>query len=290
MRTEPCVSIIPEICIRNTTSSRKTVSGGWNINANELPWALGHRSQIIEKINERAPAFFLDFDGTLAPIASRPDMVVLPDQCRQVLTELSNQHLVCIISGRDLDDLMERTAVPNVYYAGDHGYRIVGPPGSNLEHEVGTAAREELAAAAEYARELLTGVDGVLVEGKALSVSVHYRLVPPESHPAVAEAVGRISQKFPELRQTGGKMVFEFHPAQDWNKGAAMLWLLGHLGYDRQTACPVCLGDDETDENTFKASQGWGVSIIVSPVARPTYAGYMLRDTQETATFLAASI
>lgn len=234
----------------------------------------------------RSPAFFLDFDGTLAPIAPRPDMVVLPDRCRQVLAELSSQHLVCIISGRDLDDLMERAPVPGIYYAGDHGYRIVGPPGSNLEYEVGTAARDELAAAAEYAREILAHIDGVLVEGKALSVSVHYRLVPPESHPAVAEAVSRVSHKFPELRQTGGKMVFEFHPAREWNKGAAMLWLLDHLGYDQQTVCPVCIGDDETDENTFRASEGWGVSIIVAPAARPTYAGYMLHDIHETTTFL----
>jgi trehalose-phosphatase len=217
-------------------------------------------------------------------------MVVLPDQCRQVLTELSARHLVCIISGRDLDDLVERTAVPGVYYAGDHGYRIIGPPGSNLEHEVGSAARDELAATAEYAREILAHVDGVIIEGKALSVSVHYRLVPPGSRAAVDEAISRIRHKFPELRQTGGKMVFEFHPARDWNKGAAMLWLLDHLGYDQRTACPVCVGDDETDENTFKASEGWGVSLIVAPVARPTHAGYMLCDTQETTAFLASLI
>ena len=98
------------------------------------------------------PRFFLDFDGTLAPIAPRPDLV---DVCRRHQERCwpfgRERHVVCVVSGRVLDDLRAKVAPPAVYYAADHGHHIVGPDGSGIELEVGaeTSRRPGEAAADE---------------------------------------------------------------------------------------------------------------------------------------------
>ncbi len=38
-----------------------------------------------------------------------------------------------------------------------------------------------------------------------------------------------------------------------------MLWLLERLGLKRADVCPLCLGDDLTDEDMFAAAAGWGL-------------------------------
>ena len=50
---------------------------------------------------------FLDFDGTLAPIARTPDAVALSPRVRKVLKRLagSADTKVCIVSGRSVRDL-----------------------------------------------------------------------------------------------------------------------------------------------------------------------------------------
>ena len=54
----------------------------------------------------------------------------------------------------------------------------------------------------------------------------------------------------------------------------------------RGEGCPIALGDDLTDEDMFAAVEGWGVAVLVGDVARPTLAGYRLRDPLESARFL----
>jgi trehalose 6-phosphate phosphatase len=241
----------------------------------------------MPRVGDRTPAFFLDFDGTLAPIASRPDLVRLPPRSRSVLRRLGETHLVCLLSGRGLPDLEARVDLPGVFYAGDHGFRIAGPMNSGVRLEVGAAARETLAAAAAGLHDLLDDTPGVIIEEKGLSLSVHYRLTPPVQRRRVRRAVDRVSGRMPGLLQTGGKLVRELRPGEDWDKGRAMLWLLDQLGCRPSGVCPICLGDDLTDEDAFLASTGWGISIVVGPTARRTAADYRLPSVAAAVEFLA---
>jgi alpha,alpha-trehalase len=249
-------------------------------------WALGALPDIDRRIGARRPVFFLDLDGTLAPITERPDLVELPSATRDVLSRLLQRHVVCLISGRGLADLRRVVGLESAYYAANHGYEIVGPPGSGILLEVGAVHRDMMETVAARSQDALRSIDGTVIEDKGLSIAVHYRLVPTAERPAVERIVKDVIGSFPSLRVLEGKLVYDLLPPGMWDKGHATTWLLERLGCSRDDACPVCLGDDLTDEDMFTAVNGWGVSVVVGSRDRPTRAGYWLRDGGEAATFL----
>src|SRR5262249_38224143 len=85
----------------------------------------------------------LDFDGTLAPIADRPDAVTLPMGTRRAVEALAGQakFTIAIISGRSRAEMQDRIRVPNIYYAGNHGLEISGP-GALFVEPTSAACRE----------------------------------------------------------------------------------------------------------------------------------------------------
>lgn len=251
-----------------------------------LPDALQHLAHIQARLSGRSPAFFLDFDGTLAPIVPHPDQASLPVGRREVLRRLGDEYPVCIVSGRDLEDLRSRIRLPGLYYASDHGFRIVGPPETCISLEVGESSREILARAGSEAHKLLSGVPGALVETKVLSLSIHYRLTPPGNRDLVFQAVEKLRSLFPELRLTNGKCVFEFRPSEDWGKGRAMTWLLERLDPRDGRICPICVGDDTTDEDMFSEAKVKGLAIVVGTPDRPTQATFSLSTPDDVETFL----
>jgi trehalose 6-phosphate phosphatase len=258
----------------------------WLPPSGNIPRALDSMGEIRLAIGAREVAFFLDFDGTLAPIVARPELAQIPEAVRAILGRLSGRTLVCFLSGRGLTDLRTRVGIESAFYAANHGRQIVGPPGSGVAVQVGVEYLGELSAAAAELERRLLSVPGVLVEAKGLSVSVHYRLAALEDRPFVKRSVAEVAREFPSLTSTSGKMVLELRPPGPWNKGAAMLWLLERLGLTSQDVCPLCLGDDLTDEDMFVAAKGWGVNLVVGRPARQTHADYLLEDGGESAFFL----
>ena len=66
-----------------------------------------HLTNYIDDSNKLL--LLLDYDGTLAPIVSHPDLALLSKETRRVLTSLSLMPSVsiCIMSGRSLDNLQK---------------------------------------------------------------------------------------------------------------------------------------------------------------------------------------
>src|SRR5262245_35030442 len=138
-----------------------------------LPSALEHVQEIAGH-SGRLPVF-LDYDGTLTPIVSRPQDAWLSDSMRETLRELACCVPVAILSGRDLDDVRGRVHVDGIVYAGSHGFDIAGAGG--LRRELGAAYLPVLDAAETELREALDEIPGAQLERKHFSVAAHYRNV-----------------------------------------------------------------------------------------------------------------
>ena len=82
------------------------------------------------RAGRRQLVVFLDYDGTLTPIVSDPDAATLSDHMRDAVGKLSDKATVAIVSGRAREKLRNFVQLPELYYAGSHGFDIDGPGGN----------------------------------------------------------------------------------------------------------------------------------------------------------------
>jgi trehalose 6-phosphate phosphatase len=253
----------------------------------DLPDALAHREEIAERTRGRRVAVFLDYDGTLTPIVDDPADALLPPATREALERLAASRPVAVISGRDLDDVRAMVGLPGIWYAGSHGFDIAGPSGER--HQKAADLLPALDAAEAQLHDGVASVQGARVERKRFAIAVHYRQVDESRVPEIEEVVDRTAAVHPELRKTGGKKVFELRPAIPWDKGRALGFLLETLGLDGPDVLPIYIGDDETDEDAFRAVGDRGLAFVVrgEDDDRPTVARYSLADTADVAALLA---
>jgi trehalose 6-phosphate phosphatase len=231
----------------------------------------------------REAALFLDLDGTLAPIASRPQDV-RPDARRTRLVsrlEVALADRLAVVSGRtlaDVDRILERkvTAVAAV-----HGLVRREPDGA--VHEV--AAHPALPMAAQAFRQFAARDSGLIVEEKGLSVALHYRLARAQG-PAATACAEAIAAETGLILQHGD-MVEELRTPGP-TKGDSVRAFLSQPPFAGSR--PVFLGDDATDEHAFAVVQDLGgVGILVGP-GRATEARFRLNDVEEVLAWLEAAL
>jgi len=227
----------------------------------------------------------LDFDGTLADIEQRPDAATLPESTREVVASLAElpDAAVAVVSGRELADVRERVAVPSAAYAGNHGLEIHAD--EYVVHPTAEAAEGTIEEACELVAAELADVEGVIVENKGVTATVHYRLVDDEAVPVVREAVESLAAARGDLRLTTGKGVLELRPAVEWDKGEAVRRLRDELVPDGEEWLAVYVGDDTTDEAAFAVLADDGVAIKVGDDPT-TDAAYRVADPEAVRTVL----
>ncbi|MBS3803210.1 MAG: trehalose-phosphatase [Oleiphilaceae bacterium] len=253
----------------------------------QLPSALDHLDEILSD-QQREVAVFLDYDGTLTPIVDHPDHAILSDSMRATLNRLSGLCEVAVLSGRNLDDVREKVAIPRLWYAGSHGFDIAGPEGQRHQHEDSQRFLESLDQVEQQARRRLAAIEGCLVERKRFSLAIHYRQVAPAEVPEVQAVTDELLKARDDLRLTAGKKIFELRPDIEWDKGYALNWLMQSRGLHRDRFKPLYIGDDLTDEDAFREIANDGVGILVAPEVSSTRAAYQLQDTDAVEAFLDA--
>jgi trehalose 6-phosphate synthase/phosphatase len=235
----------------------------------------------------RRLALFLDCDGTLAALAEHPSEVRIGASMRGALeaclgrsdTELG------VVSGRALEDLRRLVDLPGILLVGNHGLEIEGPGIARFVHpDLPHYAGRLRALAASLAEG---AEDGVWVEEKGASLTVHYRAAAPNRHAAIAERARRI------VREAGFQprdaiCAVEARAPTGWDKGHAVLHVLRSLhgpGWSEEVRV-VYAGDDDTDEDAFRALQGLGVTFRVGRAERPTLATHRLPDVAAVETLV----
>jgi trehalose 6-phosphate phosphatase len=244
------------------------------------PHLSAHWSSVAARLRaSRRIALFLDFDGTLAPIAPRPQQARLSARTRRVLRRLAHHPRVTIviISGRRRADLRRRVGVPGIRYLGLYGAEDSRP--LSLSKRVRQAldrVRVQLAPA-------LSCNHGVWIENKGVSLTVHVRDAPPR----VARQVRRdLRRRLWSYRSTlcllENLQDVEIIPKEVAGKGAAVRRLLAQFGL--RDALAMYFGDDLSDESGFAATRH-GVAVLVRS-ARPTRAHYSVGSTDQVLAWL----
>lgn len=244
----------------------------------------------LEAILEgRRLALFVDYDGTLTPIAERPDLAHLSDDTRTLLARLAEHMPVTVITGRDLADVKARVGLDQLIYVGSHGFAVDGPGISGQPEAASEDARALVDRIGAELQARLADVPNVIVETKRFSAAVHYRLVPEDRIGAILDIVDDIGAREPALRVSGGKKLVELRPDVDWHKGTALFWVLRALDLDRGDVLPLFLGDDVTDEDAFRSlkAAGKGYGIVVCDPPRPSHAHGRVADPEAVAQLLA---
>ena len=237
----------------------------------------------------------LDFDGTLAEIVSDPKDAALSESRLKLLEALNNQprFAVAVISGRSLEDLKRRVNLRDIIYAGDHGLEIAGPGFDHIPPE----AEQFRITVAEIGRVLesaLIGISGIIFEHKGLSMSIHYRLVPPNQRALALRTIRRITETYldgSKLRIVKGKQVVNLLPPVVWHKGSALAWLLKLLDpFPRKVGhvLPIFIGDDVTDEDAFSTVGERGFAIRVGNPKPSSKAKYYVKSPKEVEIVLRA--
>jgi len=229
----------------------------------------------------------LDYDGTLVPIAEKPELAILPTDMRALLNSLAKRFRIAIISGRSLDEVKNLVGVREIYYVGNHGFEIDGP-GTRLLRSEAKRARPSIAKICARLRESLGAISGAIVEDKGLTASIHYRQVARKELRRMKNIFEKVVKPYVNsgrIRLIRGKKVFEIRPSTVWDKGKAALWIIDVID-PKKKLTPVYIGDDRTDEDAFLALKDRGITVLVSKRPRKSNAKFFLKNVAEVKKFL----
>jgi trehalose 6-phosphate phosphatase len=236
-------------------------------------------------------ALFLDFDGTLADIALRPDAVRLAPDLLSVLNAWHQrlEGALAVVSGRTLAELDAFLAPLRLPLAAEHGAVLRASADATAIRPAAGDADGALAAAVakveRAARRFAAMHPGLLVERKTTAVALHYRAAPGLSERCL-ETMRIALHDLPLLELLPGKCVIEARPS-DVCKGHAIGTLMGHPPFTGRM--PVFAGDDQTDEAGFaRVLALGGMAIKVGP--GETIAGHRCDSPSALRTWLRQSL
>jgi trehalose 6-phosphate phosphatase len=239
-------------------------------------------STVKQTLPDKPIALFLDFDGTLAPIAPTPEEAVIPKENKLLLQKLSTHKRckVTIVSGRSMEDLKNKLKLENIIYVGNHGLEIQGLR-IHFENLLPVNMKRSIQEINDALTRTMTPIPGVVLENKALTLSLHYRLVEEKDIMPIKKIFIKICEPYRrkgEIQIRFGKKVLEVRPCIKWNKGHAVSWLLKKYSLAaEETLTPFYMGDDETDEDAFTILKETGYTVVVGN--QPSEARYYVENT-----------
>ena len=208
-----------------------------------------HMDEATSVAAVRPCGLFVDIDGTLAPIQPRPDMAAVPPDVRDSLEAVARRMSVAVLTGRSAADGRRMVGSNALLYVGNHGMDWLECGREWVEPEATPYTGAIHSLAADIAARF-SGYEGLMVEDKGHTLSVHYRMTadPSGARAAIFDfltARGRTEG----LRLSEGKRVVEVRPPVDLSKGTS----LARVVQERGLAAAIAMGDDVTDVDMLLA-------------------------------------
>lgn len=234
-------------------------------------------------------ALFVDYDGTLTPIRSRPEEAVLSKDEKDAIRHLSRYRWLdlVIVSGRDSHFLSEQFDGIRVHMAAEHGAKTFDPGVGRWRKRVLRNRASWYPSAVKIISDYTARVPHSMIEKKQYSVAWHYRLAPREYADFQARKLaeelemGLANMPVNILR---GKKVIEAR-AIEADKG---VFARTFLENGSPQTFGLAIGDDQTDEDMFQALRGRGLSFKVG--SGSSRADVALSSQSEVIPFLLALV
>ncbi len=242
-----------------------------------MPHILSHRS--IATLAHFASSNVLvafDYDGTLAAIASTPARARMRARTERLLRAVAERYPCVVISGRMRADILRRfESVPMWHVAGNHGAEPWGEREVHASRVRGWMPR--------LTRRLATH-EGVVIEDKTYSVTVHYRHARRKRR-AIRE-IAEVTRRLRGSRVMGGNQAVNVVPRGAPDKGVALERVRNLFGCD----VVIYVGDDDTDEDAFRAGTPDRLLAIRIGAKRCSHAHHWLTSQAEVDPFLQALV
>jgi len=206
---------------------------------------------VLQDLARPGTLVVLDFDGTLARIVRDPAKARLAAGTRRVLADAACVFRVAILSGRSAADVRSRLdGISLEWIIGSHGAEWPGSPAPLAWRRLVEGWRQVLA-------RRLAGHEGLELEDKVLSLSIHWRNAKDRAEAGAAAL--RAALRLAGAAVIPGKRVLSVVPATAGDKGTALRRLVAESGCARV----IFIGDDETDESGFRERLPGAVMVRV---------------------------
>lgn len=235
----------------------------------------------------------LDFDGTLAPLVDDPKTSAMTRAARAAVERLAGLApelpvRIALVSGRDLQDLSDRTHAPRgTFLVGSHGAETGRTSTTGVESvplRLTPQQSQQLDSLVAGFEAAVVDREGAWVQVKPGAAVVHTRLAGVDDASAATVAADEVAANL-GLTPMHGKDVIEVSVVTT-SKGEALRRLREsvaaecHAGHVRV----LYAGDDTTDEHAFAALEHGDLAIKVG--MGDTLAGHRVQDSDALAAVL----
>jgi trehalose 6-phosphate synthase/phosphatase len=219
----------------------------------------------------------LDYDGTLVPFASTPELAAPDDELKRLLRSLGERPgtKIHLLSGRTRETLDKWLSDLPIALHAEHGYWSRPEAGRSWQaiNHISPKWKEEIL---PLLKRFTDETPGALIEEKTAGLAWHYRLADPALGSQQAK---RLMQK---LEAEHSQLPIEILPGskvvevrmKGVNKGLVATRLLAGC---EKSCTVIAMGDDRTDEDMFAALPEDKITVRIGQ--GPSRARYRLSDT-----------
>ncbi|KAF3168241.1 threalose-6-phosphate phosphatase [Orbilia oligospora] len=218
------------------------------------------RQALLDQYNKSTRRLFMfDYDGTLTPIVKDPQAAIPTDKIIRTIKTLASdpQNSVWIVSGRDQAFLEQWMGdIAELGFSAEHGSFVRRPRDSewvNLTEKFDMSWQKDVLDIFQYYTER---TQGSFIERKRCALTWHYRRADPDygafqARECQSHLENTVMQKY-DVEVMTGKANLEVRPTFV-NKGEIAKKLVAEYPEDAKPDFVLCLGDDTTDEDMFRA-------------------------------------